>query len=139
MPILHNRTEFDFAAAHRLPFHGEPCDRVHGHNFKLVVIVAGEPDAKSGMVIDFMVMREVVERRVISRVDHKYLNEIVENPTAENLCCWVWDELLPELPGLSQIELYENKLMGCIYRGERHVAGYGRGTVDPREVGRTAK
>ena len=50
----------------------------------------------------------------------KILNKIdgLDNPSSENLCKWIWAELIPSLPGLSQIEIKETDSTGCIYKGE---------------------
>ena len=57
---------------------------------------------------------------LLSKLDHSYLNDIegLENPSSENLCLWIWERLVPSLPGLSQIEIKETDSTGCIYKGE---------------------
>ncbi len=96
---------FTFDAAHQLPNHPGKCRRLHGHTYRLEVTVAAELDAKTGMVLDFYDLSSVVKEKVLSRLDHRYLNDFVENSTAENLCLWIARELT-ELP-LQQIRLWE--------------------------------
>ena len=57
---------------------------------------------------------------ILERLDHYYLNEIqgLENPTSENLARWIWRELEPTLPQLSEVEIRETCTSGCIYRGD---------------------
>jgi 6-pyruvoyltetrahydropterin/6-carboxytetrahydropterin synthase len=57
---------------------------------------------------------------IYARLDHHYLNDIegLENPTSENLALWIWQELKPDLPLLSAIEIKETCTSGCVYRGE---------------------
>ena len=85
---------FDFAAAHHLTrYHGK-CELPHGHNYILEVAVRGEM-ADNGMVLDFVLLKQLVNDRIITRVDHHNLNDIFANPTTEHFCKWVWDELSP--------------------------------------------
>ncbi|HTP27584.1 MAG TPA: 6-carboxytetrahydropterin synthase QueD [Anaeromyxobacteraceae bacterium] len=109
--------EFSFAAAHRLPRYDGPCFRMHGHNYRLVVAVEGKVDPESGMVADFGRIKDLVQEHVLSRVDHRTLNEFLENPTAENIARFVFETLSPHLPGLAEVRLCE--IPGCfvIYRG----------------------
>jgi 6-pyruvoyltetrahydropterin/6-carboxytetrahydropterin synthase len=109
--------EFHFAAAHRLPRYEGPCFRLHGHNYRLFVAVEGEVDPRSGLITDFGEVKRVVQERVLSRVDHRDLNEALENPTAENITRWIWEVLDPHLDGLHEVRLYE--IPGCCvtYRG----------------------
>ena len=75
-------------------------------------------DPKSGMAIDFGELKLVVERLVIDQLDHKYLNDLMENPTAEETAVWIWRRLTGELPGLVEIELFETRRASVVYRGE---------------------
>lgn len=111
--------EFTFAAAHRLPRYDGPCFRMHGHNYQFIVGIEGDVDPRTGMVADFGRIQEVVRRHVLARADHQVLNEILENPTAENIARWIYETLLPDLPGLVEVRLYE--IPGCCvtYRGQR--------------------
>jgi 6-pyruvoyltetrahydropterin/6-carboxytetrahydropterin synthase len=109
--------EFYFAAAHRLPRYEGPCFRLHGHNYQMFVAVEGEVDPKTGMIFDFGVLKQVVQEHVMSRVDHRNLNDVLDNPTAENIARWVWETLAPHLPGLCEIRLYEIPDCCVTYRG----------------------
>ena len=53
------------------------------------------------------------------RLDHYYLNEVkgLENPTSENLAIWIWNELKPRLPLLSEVVVAETCTAKCVYRG----------------------
>ena len=113
--------EFHFEAAHRLPNvpEGHKCARLHGHSFQVRLSVEGEAEEPSGWVMDFADLKAAF-RPVHDRLDHRYLNEIpgLENPTSENIARWIWQQLAPALPQLSQIEVRETCTSGCIYRGE---------------------
>ena len=111
---------FTFEAAHRLPSFpdGHKCRRLHGHSYRVDVVVAGEVDPAKGYLIDFGELKAACEP-VRARLDHYYLNEIegLENPTAEVLAAWIWAQLEPALPQLAEIIIHETCLSRCEYRG----------------------
>ncbi len=109
--------EFYFAAAHRLPRYEGPCFRMHGHNYKLFVALEGEVDPRTGMIADFGDVKHVVQEHVLARVDHRTLNDLLENPTAENIARWIWEALEAHLPGLAEVRLYEIPDSCVTYRG----------------------
>jgi len=109
--------EFYFAAAHRLPRYDGPCFRQHGHNYKFFVALEGEVDPHSGMIIDFGLVKAAVQEQVLARVDHRDLNDVLENPTAENIARWIWEALEQRLPGLCEVRLYEIPDSCVTYRG----------------------
>jgi 6-pyruvoyltetrahydropterin/6-carboxytetrahydropterin synthase len=112
------RRRFDFEAAHHLPNHPGKCRELHGHSFRLLVTVDGPVDRQSGMVIDFADLKRVVREHVIDRLDHRCANDLIENPTAENLAVWIWTELAPLLPALCEVELFETGNCSVVYRGD---------------------
>lgn len=115
-----------FNAAHRLfnpAWTDEKNDRIfglcnnpsyHGHNYELEVKVTGVPDPETGFVIDLKMLSELIESKVLSKLDHKNLNLDVSefkniNPTAENITLVIYDLLRAELDDKFdlQIRLYE--------------------------------
>ncbi len=111
--------EFRFAAAHRLPRYEGPCFRMHGHNYRFVAALEGKVDPHTGMVADFGRVKDLVGEHVLARTDHRTLNDILENPTAENIARWIHETLSPHLPGLLEIRLWEIPDCCVTYRGER--------------------
>jgi 6-pyruvoyltetrahydropterin/6-carboxytetrahydropterin synthase len=109
--------EFYFAAAHRLPRYQGPCFRMHGHNYKFFVALEGEVDPSTGMIADFGVIKQVVAEQVLARADHQNLNDFLDNPTAENIARWIWEALVPHLPGLVEVRLHEIPDCCVTYRG----------------------
>ncbi|MCK4491544.1 MAG: 6-carboxytetrahydropterin synthase QueD [Candidatus Altiarchaeales archaeon] len=97
--------EFYFDAAHLLPGYRGRCERLHGHTYKLEVVVEGKV-GEGGMVMDFNHLKEVVEDSIIRKLDHENLNEILENPTAENIVQWIINELKNKIPVYS-VKLWE--------------------------------
>lgn len=118
MPLLALEMEYHFAAAHRLPRYRGKCFDMHGHNYKLVVSIRGEPDPYTGILVDFGDLEQVVQDAVLERCDHHTLNDFIENPTAENIVVWMWEQLAPKLPGLAELRLWETKDCSVVYRGE---------------------
>ncbi len=113
--------EFTFEAAHRLPNAppGHKCARLHGHSFRVRVLVRGPVGAESGWVMDFADISRAF-RPLKKRLDHRYLNDIegLDNPTSENLARWIWRRLKPELESLHAVEVRETCTSGCVYRGD---------------------
>jgi len=112
------RRRFEFEAAHKLPHHPGKCRELHGHSYKLYVSVQRDVDPQSGMAIDFGELKSIVREAVVDRMDHRYINDFIENPTAEVMAVWIWRELTPLLSGLTEIELHETSNCSVIYRGE---------------------
>ncbi len=112
--------EFRIEAAHQLPHvpEGHKCGRLHGHSFVVKIYVAGEPDARTGWIMDFADIKKVF-KPLYDQLDHHFLNEVpgLENPTSENLALWIWNKLKPELELLSKIEVSETCTSACIYEG----------------------
>lgn len=99
--------------------------RGHGHNYNLEVTIKGEPDPVTGMVIDLKELKDILQREIIEKVDHKHLNEDVDFfqgivPTAENIAVLFWQLLEGKIPQgeLYEIKLYETERNIAIYRGE---------------------
>jgi 6-pyruvoyltetrahydropterin/6-carboxytetrahydropterin synthase len=87
----------------------------HGHNYTLEVTIAGEPDATTGMVLDLAVLKEILEREIMQRMDHRFLNyEVAELqgkiPTCENIAIVIWELLAPKIRQgkLHRVRLYES-------------------------------
>lgn len=80
------RVSFD--AAHYLPNYKGKCANMHGHHWVVELGVKGLI-GESGMVIDFVLLKNFLEDEVVKVFDHKLINDIIPNPTAENICLWV--------------------------------------------------
>ncbi|MBQ7262987.1 MAG: 6-carboxytetrahydropterin synthase QueD [Synergistaceae bacterium] len=86
------RKEFTFDAAHRLESYHGKCERLHGHTYRVAIVLEGTPDDE-GMVLDFCEVSAVVKERVISKLDHSYINDTIPQPTAENIASWIWEQI----------------------------------------------
>ena len=99
--------EFYFDAAHHLPNYKGKCENLHGHTYKLEIVMEGDVK-KDGMVIDFVKLKTIVEAEVLEKLDHHELNSLVENPTAEHIVDWIAGRLQGKLPVVS-IKLWEGQ------------------------------
>ena len=110
--------EVRFESAHLLPYYDGPCKNLHGHSYRLVIQVQGEVDPRSGIIIDFYELHRAVKAEVLDQLDHKYLNDFMENPTAEHIALFIWRRLKPALPGLVELRLYETTDSCIVFRGD---------------------
>ena len=104
--------KLQIAASHRLELdYPSKCSRLHGHNYDVEVFCkSGELDA-NGMVVDFKLIKE----RVMDRLDHKDLNEVLPfNPTSENLARWICEQI----PFCYQVSVKETSGNTAIYTTE---------------------
>lgn len=82
----------------------------HGHNYELEVTVEGPVQPQTGYVVDLKLLKEVIRREVIAKVDHKHLNHDVDFlrgviPTAENIALAIWKVLAPKIPSGRLVKL----------------------------------
>jgi 6-pyruvoyltetrahydropterin/6-carboxytetrahydropterin synthase len=100
---------FTFAAAHKLPNYEGACSRWHGHEWSLEIQVMKRIDKETGMVIDFSALKKIVTEWVINNFDHSSINDVIKNPTAENMLIWIWEILMfdAHLKGMESISLWE--------------------------------
>lgn len=100
---------YSFEAAHRLPFvpDGHKCKRLHGHNYRVEVSIAGPLDER-GFVVDYAELDAVVQP-LIDQLDHQYLNDIagLENPTSEVLARWLKRHIAARISFEPTIRIYE--------------------------------
>lgn len=85
------KKRMEIAGAHRLNLNYESkCSNLHGHNWIITVWCKSKTLDDNGMVIDFT----HIKREVQEKLDHKFLNDVVEfNPTAENIAKWVCEQI----------------------------------------------
>ncbi|MGZ5286465.1 MAG: 6-pyruvoyl trahydropterin synthase family protein [Flavisolibacter sp.] len=109
-----------FNAAHRL-FHQDWTDEknlevfgkcsfpnFHGHNYELEIKVVGEIDPATGFVMDLKKLSDLVNEKVLEKLDHKNLNVDVEefrglNPTAENIAVVIYNLLRPHIDASKEV------------------------------------
>lgn len=113
--------EFKWEMSHRLPYHEGPCKNIHGHSYKMVIFLEGEPNHE-GMVIDFYDI-ETAMRPLLNKLDHAFLcsndddkmiSFLEENQykyvvmpyytTAENMVTFFMDEVIAYFKKFDNIE-----------------------------------
>jgi len=114
--------QFRFDAAHTLDrsINTESSRRIHGHSYRAEVTVRGRPDPVTGMVVDLGLLERTMEG-VRDALDHRFLDEINDlgPATMENLSCWIWDRLAPEVGNLFKVSVYRDSSgEACSYWGE---------------------
>lgn len=111
---------FGFESAHWLPcFPPEhPCRRMHGHSFRAEVVIEGSFDPKQGYLIDLNDLTAAT-LPLEQALDHRCLNEVpgLDNPTSEMIAKWIWDQLKPVMPLLTEVIVQETCTSRCSYRG----------------------
>jgi 6-pyruvoyltetrahydropterin/6-carboxytetrahydropterin synthase len=114
-----------FAAAHNLRNYKGKCENLHGHNYKVRVTLAGKEVDSTGLLYDFVHLKQVIQG-VIRSLDHKYLNELppfdVLNPSAENIARYIYEQTSKQLPqapngaGVASITVWETDVAAATYR-----------------------
>ncbi len=114
--------DFEFDSAHYLPEYKGKCEALHGHTYGLSVSLEGVPGPE-GMIMDFVEFKNVVKREVLEVLDHTCLNDILPQPSAENIAVWIWNKLEGPLKrdncSLYEVRLWETKTSAVAYRGEK--------------------
>ena len=98
----------------------------HGHNYELIVSMAGELNA-DGMVLNLSEVKHAIRSEVTEQLDFRFLNDVwpefdLSNsegclPTTEALARIIWDRLIPHLPVVA-IRLYEHQGLWADYLGD---------------------
>jgi 6-pyruvoyltetrahydropterin/6-carboxytetrahydropterin synthase len=104
--------QFRFEAAHTLPgrtVDADPSRRIHGHSYRAEVVVRGEPDPVTGMVVDLGLFERALG---VARngLDHRFLDEVagLGPATMENLAAWIWRTVQPACPGLARVVVHRD-------------------------------
>src|SRR5580698_4124380 len=92
--------EAEFSSGHYLRNYRGKCENPHGHNYKVLVTLAGEELDASGLLLDFKLLKQVM-RPLVARLDHHMINELepftIINPSAENLARYFYQETSEQL------------------------------------------
>lgn len=112
--------EFHWEMGHRLPFHEGGCRNIHGHSYRMRVVVEGSLD-ENGMVLDYFDLKSIIDP-LVADLDHAFLCDendaemlafFAANPlkhvvvpflsTAENLAGWFLEKIVEKLRTYSNI------------------------------------
>jgi 6-pyruvoyltetrahydropterin/6-carboxytetrahydropterin synthase len=117
--------EHTFAAGHALRHYRGKCENVHGHNYRVQVIVRGEAvDRVTGMLADFTELKRLL-REISEPLDHVFLNDIepftVVNPSAENIAVYICEKMQAGLAQgnpveVAEVKVWETDIQSATYR-----------------------
>ncbi len=111
-----------FSAAHKLEdYHGK-CEELHGHNFIVEALFNGEEVGKSGMVIDFQILKGLL-KEVLNKLDHTYINDIPffnqRASSSEYIAMYIYDELKRAMENgparLIEVKVWESETAWASY------------------------
>ena len=116
--------EHTFAAGHALRNYRGKCENVHGHNYRVQVIVRGEELDHTGMLADFVELKRLL-RAISEPLDHIFLNDIEPfrevNPSAENIARYIWEKMTEGLcvdnpVEVAEVKVWETDIQSATYR-----------------------
>ncbi|OUW06242.1 MAG: hypothetical protein CBD16_00365 [Betaproteobacteria bacterium TMED156] len=118
---LHVWKRFQFEAAHKLPNveKDHKCGRMHGHSFR-VIIHASVHLKSQNLLADYEQLSKIW-MPIDNLLNYSCLNEIqgLSNPTSELLAKWIWEKILPNLPCVSCVSVYETESCGAHFDGKK--------------------
>jgi len=108
------KKKMQVSAAHKLPNYEGKCRNLHGHGWFITVYCACFDYALDNhdMVIDFTEIKKIV-----NQLDHAYLNDFIENPTAENISKYLCDRI----PSCFMVEVVESEGSHAFYVNDKHI------------------
>jgi 6-pyruvoyltetrahydropterin/6-carboxytetrahydropterin synthase len=114
-----------FAAGHALRNYKGKCENIHGHNWRVQVVIEGEQLDGTGLLVDFIDVKDLMGS-VIARLDHQFLNEVapfdVTNPSAENIAEYFYQEMRAGLAAtpvpvrIREVKIWETDIQSATYR-----------------------
>jgi 6-pyruvoyltetrahydropterin/6-carboxytetrahydropterin synthase len=114
------KVEANFSSAHNLRGYKGKCESLHGHNWRIEVEVRSSKLDKTGMVMDFTLLKSRLNS-VLDKLDHSYLNDIPYfarvNPTSENIARYIYERLKISVPRLARVTVWENVQSAATYEG----------------------
>ena len=116
--------EHTFAAGHALRNYRGKCENVHGHNYRVQVMVRGEKLDGTGMLADFVELKRLL-RAISEPLDHVFLNDIEPftelNPSAENIAWYICEKMQQgitqeNLVEVAEVKVWETDIQSASYR-----------------------
>jgi 6-pyruvoyltetrahydropterin/6-carboxytetrahydropterin synthase len=115
----------DFAAAHNLRNFRGKCENLHGHNWKVEVVLRGDRLDDSGVLMDFGEVKQAT-REILAELDHRYLNDLPyfreRNPSSEYIAKYLFERLSDRLNSsdcqMYSVSAWESASSCATYFGE---------------------
>jgi 6-pyruvoyltetrahydropterin/6-carboxytetrahydropterin synthase len=99
------RVEQTFDAATALPGH-ERCDVLHGHTYKVEMMVQGQEQA--GLLVDFSQLKDTL-RQAVDAYDHRDLSKVFPYPSCEAIGLALAKDLKSKIPQFSSLRIWEGE------------------------------
>jgi 6-pyruvoyltetrahydropterin/6-carboxytetrahydropterin synthase len=114
--------ESHFSAAHQLRGYKGKCENLHGHNWRVQVLITSERINEIGLVIDFHEFKKIVNE-MLTPIDHSVLNEIFPfteiNPSSENIAKWLYELVKKKIADrnitVSSVSVWESETASATY------------------------
>lgn len=115
-----------FCGAHFLRNYKGKCESLHGHNWKVEIIVSSNNLDKSGMVMDFSELKGFTNR-IMDELDHKNLNDLdyfkKSNPSSEEICFYIFTRVKEPVENrgcvLEEVCVWETDTACAVYREDK--------------------
>ena len=115
----------EFSAAHNLRNFRGKCEALHGHNWKVEVVLSGKNLDDSGVVLDFAEIKAATSE-IMSEIDHRYLNDLPffmeNNPSSENIARYIFHRLQEKIDNdrvrIRRVTAWESQDACASYLGE---------------------
>jgi len=112
-----------FSAAHSLDNYKGKCEVLHGHNWKVEVLVSSLRLNPLGMVLDFSDLKKITAN-VLEELDHHHLNELnyfkEHNPSSEEIAKYIFDKLKATIAAegckLEKVRVWETDTSCAVYQ-----------------------
>jgi len=115
------KVEGSFSSAHNLRGYKGKCEDLHGHNWRVAIVIKSEELDNIGLVLDFKHLKKKLNI-VLEEMDHKYLNKLKHfkkgngvNPTSENIAKYIYKKLIAGVPLLNSVTVWENPTSCATY------------------------
>jgi 6-pyruvoyltetrahydropterin/6-carboxytetrahydropterin synthase len=114
--------ETQFAAAHQLRGYMGKCEKLHGHNWRVQLVINSDKVNEIGLAIDFHELKKMTNE-FVSALDHSVLNEIFPfteiNPSSENIARWLYDSMSKKFGNstiqVSSVTVWESETASATY------------------------
>ena len=112
-----------FAAAHSLRNFKGRCEALHGHYWRVEVVVGGSQLDQADLLMDFGELKKLMNQ-VLDRLDHCHLNErphfLENNPSSEMIAKYLYEEIgqaLPAQVSMTRVSAWESEDSRATYLG----------------------
>lgn len=113
--------EDSFNAAHQLKGYEGPCEKLHGHTWRVQVFLIGTSLDSLGMMVDFKKVKKKL-RGSLEELDHSNLNDLSYfkkvNPTSENVAKLIYGKLKEKfgrVVKISRVTVFESERASASY------------------------